>query len=134
MINNNKISVIIPAFNEEKLIAKTINTMPEEADYLIVINDKSKDGTLEIVEQLASNNKKIILINHEKNYGVGKALKTGYKKSIELDSDISVVMPGDAQALPEDFLKIVKPFSPKSFKSLVMFLFIQIFKCFNFTF
>lgn len=109
MINNNKISVVIPAYNEEKLISKTINTMPEEVDYLIVINDKSEDNTLEIVQQLASKNKKIVLINHEKNYGVGMALKTGYKKSIELDSDISVVMPGDAQALPEDFLKIVKP-------------------------
>ena len=109
MINNNKISVVIPAYNEEKLIAKTINTMPEEADYLIVINDNSKDGTLEIVQELASKNKKIVLINQEKNYGVGKAIKTGYKKSIELNSDICVVMPGDAQALPEDFLKIVNP-------------------------
>ena len=111
MINNNKISVVIPAYNEEKLIAKTINTMPEEADYLIVINDNSKDGTLEIVKELEYKNKKIVLINQEKNYGVGKAIKTGYKKSIELNSDISVVMPGDAQALPEDFLKIVKPVS-----------------------
>ena len=59
MINNNKISVVIPAYNEEKLIAKTINTMPEEADYLIVINDNSKDGTLEIVQELASKNKKL---------------------------------------------------------------------------
>ena len=59
MINNNKISVVIPAYNEEKLIAKTINTMPEEADYLIVINDNSKDGTLEIVKELASKNKKL---------------------------------------------------------------------------
>lgn len=109
MINDKKIAVIIPAYNEELLISKTINTMPNEADLLIVVNDASKDSTELIVNDLKKLNKKIILLNHEKNLGVGASLKTGYKKSLEMNMDISVVMPGDAQALPEDFYKVVSP-------------------------
>ena len=70
MINDKKIAVIIPAYNEELLISKTINTMPNEADLLIVINDASKDSTESVVSDLKKLNKKIILINHEKNLGV----------------------------------------------------------------
>ena len=109
MINEKKISVIVPAYNEEKLISKTVNTIPAEVDSIIVINDASTDRTKEIVEELKKENKKLLLINHEKNSGVGSALRTGYEKSIELNYDITVVMPGDAQALPEDFLNIVMP-------------------------
>ena len=109
MINDKKIAVIIPAYNEELLISKTINTIPNEADLLIVVNDASKDSTESVVSDLKKLNKKIILINHEKNLGVGASLKTGYKKSLEMNMDISVVMPGDAQALPEDFYKVVSP-------------------------
>ena len=109
MINEKSISVIIPAYNEELLIEKTINTMPDEADILIIVNDASKDNTKKVVENLQKTNEKILLINHDKNEGVGSALITGYKKSLELNYDISVVMPGDAQALPKDFLNIVNP-------------------------
>ena len=106
MINEKSISVINPAYNEELLIEKTINTMPDEADILIIVNDASKDNTKKVVENLQKTNEKILLINHDKNEGVGSALITGYKKSLELNYDISVVMPGDAQALPKDFLNI----------------------------
>ncbi len=109
MINEKSISVIIPAYNEELLIEKTINTMPDEADILIIVNDASKDNTKKVVENLQKTNEKILLINHDKNEGVVSALITGYKKSLELNYDISVVMPGDAQALPKDFLNIVNP-------------------------
>ena len=109
MINEKKISVIVPAYNEEKLISKTVNTIPDEVDSIIVINDASTDSTKKVVENLIKENKKLILINHEKNQGVGSALRTGYEKSIELNYDITVVMPGDAQALPEDFFNIVIP-------------------------
>ncbi len=109
MINDKKISVIVPAFNEELLIKKTIYSIPNDVDKIIVINDASTDSTKEIVENEALSNEKLILINHEKNSGVGAALITGYKKSIELNCDVTVVMPGDAQALPDDFTNLVNP-------------------------
>ena len=104
-----KIAVIVPAFNEELLIEKTLYSIPTFVDKIIVINDASKDKTLEIVEALQKNNSKISVINNEKNSGVGKALIDGYQLAFEEGYDIGVVMPGDAQALPEDFERLVSP-------------------------
>ena len=109
MINDKNISVIVPAFNEELLIKKTIDSVPDDVDKIIIINDASTDKTKDIVEGELLNNKKLVLLNHEKNSGVGAALISGYEKSIELNSDITVVMPGDAQALPGDFYNLVEP-------------------------
>ena len=68
MIDAKKIAVIMPAFNEEMLIAKSINSVPEEVDLIFVINDCSKDATKSVVEKLAKSNENIILINNEKNF------------------------------------------------------------------
>lgn len=109
MINEKIISVIVPAFNEELLIKKTINSIPSSVEKIIIINDCSSDNTKKIVENEMLKNPKLILINHKKNMGVGAALISGYKKSLKLGMDITVVMPGDAQALPGDFENLVKP-------------------------
>src|SRR6056300_637346 len=103
MIEDKKIAVIMPAYNEELLIEKSIDSVPNEVNKIIVINDLSKDQTKEIVENKIKSNQKIVLINNKKNYGVGYSIVEGYKKAYDLDCDIAVVMPGDAQALPEDF-------------------------------
>ena len=62
-----KIAVIVPAYNEELLIEKTINSIPQIVDKIIVINDCSIDKTKQIVELLMSDNKKIELISFDKN-------------------------------------------------------------------
>ena len=104
-----KIAVIVPAYNEELLIEKTINSVPQIVEKIIVINDCSKDNTKKIVDSLMIKNKKIELINFGKNSGVGAALIAGYEYCHEHKYDIAVVMPGDAQALPIDFDKLVEP-------------------------
>lgn len=109
MFNDKKIAVVVPAFNEENLILKTINSIPKYVDSIIVVNDASTDSTREIVENFISKDNKTLLINHEKNSGVGSALITGYKESLDQINDITVIMPGDAQALPEDFENLIKP-------------------------
>ena len=109
MIGDKKIAVIMPAYNEELLIEKSIDSVPNEVSKIIVINDKSKDQTKEIVENKIRSNQKIVLINNKKNYGVGYSIVEGYKKAYDLDCDIAVVMPGDAQALPEDFYNLIDP-------------------------
>ena len=78
-------------------------------DKIIVINDCSIDKTKQIVELLMSDNKKIELISFDKNSGVGAALIAGYEYCYLNNFDIAVVMPGDAQALPEDFNNLVEP-------------------------
>lgn len=109
MIEDKKIAVIMPAYNEELLIEKSIDSVPNEVSKIIVINDLSKDQTKEIVENKIKTNQKIVLINNKKNYGVGYSIVEGYKKAYDLDCDIAVVMPGDAQALPEDFYNLIDP-------------------------
>ena len=109
MIEDKKIAVVMPAYNEELLIEKSIDSVPSEVSKIIVINDLSKDNTKEIVENKIKSNQKIVLINNKKNYGVGYSIVEGYKKAYDLDCDIAVVMPGDAQALPEDFYNLIDP-------------------------
>lgn len=104
-----KIAVIVPAYNEEVLIEKTINSIPKKVNKIVIINDCSKDNTKMIVESLAKENNKIELINFEKNSGVGATLIAGYEYCYENKFDIAVVMPGDAQALPVDFDNLIEP-------------------------
>ena len=72
------LAVIVPAYNEEVLIEKTINSIPEKVNKIVIINDCSKDDTEKIVKSLMKKNEKIELINFDKNSGVGAALIAGY--------------------------------------------------------
>jgi glycosyltransferase involved in cell wall biosynthesis len=105
------IAVVVPAYNEEKLIGRVIETMPEYVDKIVVVDDKSRDGTVEIVRsyQNHSGGDKVILIQHEKNKGVGGAIATGYKWARDNKMSISVVMAGDAQMDPDDLPHLLDP-------------------------
>ena len=63
---NKSIAVIVPAYNEEILIEKTISSIPDIAEKIIVVNDCSTDKTKEILENLIKVNNKIQLINLKK--------------------------------------------------------------------
>ena len=76
--------------------------VPDFVDKIIVIDDASKDKTSEVVNKEMESNDRLLLINHEKNQGVGGGIASGYKWSRDNDIDISVVMGGDAQMNPED--------------------------------
>ena len=62
MYKDKTIGVVVPAYNEEKLIGGVIDTMHESVDKIIIVNDKSTDNTRSIVENLAKTNKKVILV------------------------------------------------------------------------
>lgn len=98
MYKNFRISALVPAYNEEKLISKTIEGMPSFVDHIIVVDDCSKDGTAAILQKIR--NKKVELIKHEKNVGLGGAIKSAVIKANELGTDIGVVMAGDNQMDP----------------------------------
>lgn len=109
MYKNKKIAIVVPAYNEEKLIGRVISTLPDFVDKIIVVNDLSTDGTEDVVNKLIKVNDKLLLINHETNQGVGGAIVTGYKMSLKLEYDVTVVMAGDAQMDPEELTKIIDP-------------------------
>jgi glycosyltransferase involved in cell wall biosynthesis len=104
------VAVVVPAYNEEKLIRKVVETMPRYVDHIVVVNDCSTDGTADVLSQIQKHHKKrVTIIDHEVNQGVGGAIATGYKWARDHDVDIAVVMAGDAQMDPGELPKLLDP-------------------------
>ena len=98
MYRSLKVATVLPCYNEEKLIAKTINALPDLVDYIIAVNDRSKDSTLKVLNDLKKSNKRLYVISNEVNGGVGAALMTGYKYALEkTDAEAIGIVAGDAQ-------------------------------------
>lgn len=110
MYKNKKIAVIVPAYNEEKLVGKVITTAPDFVDKIIVIDDCSKDATSAVVTTyIELEPERVHLIRHEKNTGVGGAILSGHRLALEHGMDIMVVMAGDAQMDPTDLPALLDP-------------------------
>ena len=74
MLNKKTIAVVVPAYNEEKQIGKVIETMPDFVDRIVIVNDKSKDNTQEVVMEYIKNDKSEVRdLNHRK-----KIIPNGY--------------------------------------------------------
>ena len=99
-----KVTIGIPAFNEEKNIAKIIVKLKKIYDEIIVCNDGSTDLTGEIAENLG-----VIVINHKQNLGYGAGINSIIKKSKEIDTDILVTFDADGQHKVEDVKKVIEP-------------------------
>jgi len=100
VLEDKRVSVVVPAHNEEKLIAETIGGIPQFVDRIYVVDDRSDDGTVDAVRALAD--PRVELIEHERNLGVGGAIVTGYKKARDDGIDVTAVMAADAQMDPDD--------------------------------
>jgi glycosyltransferase involved in cell wall biosynthesis len=110
MYKNARIAVVIPAFNEETLITVTLDGIPDFVDNIIVVDDASRDQTVQSVTGYDnSRNKRIILLEHETNQGVGGSIATGYKWCRDNEIDVAVVMAGDAQMDPADLPALLDP-------------------------
>ena len=109
MYQEKTIAVVVPAYNEEKLIDGTLATLPSMVDRIIVVDDASTDNTSEIVRKKAKVDERVTLIEHEENQGVGGAIATGYNRARDLKIDVTVVMAGDGQMDPNDLVNIVEP-------------------------
>jgi len=98
MYKGARIAAVVPAYNEELMIAQVIDTMPDYVDHIVIVDDCSPDDTSGAVERLSD--PRVTLIRHEVNQGVGGAIITGHKAGLALDSDVHVIMAGDAQMDP----------------------------------
>jgi glycosyltransferase involved in cell wall biosynthesis len=109
-----KISIIIPVYNEEKFIERTL-TAVLKADTgrlekeLIVIDDGSKDRSVEVIKAYSKKSKKGVIrfIAKQKNEGKGAALKTGLQEST---GDIVLIQDADLEYNPEDYPLLIEPF------------------------
>ena len=107
MLTNRSISIILPAFNEEKTIYDIIRRIPPDITSnlsIIVIDDGSTDNTSKEAQRTG-----VYVFRHRRNLGVGVAMKTGVKASLENGADIIVKMDADGQHDPTEIPRLVKP-------------------------
>jgi glycosyltransferase involved in cell wall biosynthesis len=109
MYKDKTICVIVPAYNESTQIGKVLSTMPDFVDRVVVVDDASKDDTVDIVRQYQNKIGKMELIQHETNQGVGAAISTGYIRARDKAYDVTAVMAGDGQMDPLELGKIIDP-------------------------
>jgi glycosyltransferase involved in cell wall biosynthesis len=107
MLEGRRIAVVVPAHNEESLIAATIVGVPDFVDRIIVVDDASIDGTVEQVR--ATGDPRVELVAHERNRGVGAAIVTGYQRALALGADATAVMAGDNQMDPDELEALALP-------------------------
>lgn len=94
----------IPAYNEEKTIAKVILQAQKHVDRVVVCDDGSTDCTAEIAEKLG-----VDVVRHDRNRGYGAALKSLFKKAREIGADVMVTLDGDGQHNGNEIPTLVKP-------------------------
>lgn len=107
-----RLTVVVPAYNEEEKIAATLAGIPSTVARIIVVNDASTDRTADIVRDVSSRDGRVTLIDFPKNRGVGAAIVEGYQTVLRCDDgydDVVVVMAGDGQMNPADLEAIVAP-------------------------
>ena len=107
MYQGHRIGVSIPAYNEELLIEKTVTTLPDFIDVIVVTDDGSTDRTFEILCSL--NDERLIVLKNDQNQGVGAAVVRGFKELIAQECDISMAMAGDAQCDPDYIPALLAP-------------------------
>jgi glycosyltransferase involved in cell wall biosynthesis len=110
MFEGARVAVVVPAYNEELLIGRVIETMPDFVDLIVVVDDHSGDRTAEVVESYGERlGERLVLLRHEVNRGVGAAIVSGYRLAQERGMDVVAVMAGDAQMDPADLPLIIGP-------------------------
>jgi glycosyltransferase involved in cell wall biosynthesis len=110
MYKDQTVGVVVPAYNEEHLVGRVIETMPGFVDKIIVVNDNSTDSTAEVVRGYCEREpQRVVLIDLTVNQGVGGAIAEGYKWARDQEIDLTVVMAGDAQMDPGDLPALLDP-------------------------
>jgi len=112
VFEEHRVSVVIPAHNEELLIERVVNGIPGFVDHIIVVDDESTDKTAEKLTELKSKHgDRLVVIRHPRNLGVGGAIVTGYEEALRIapTRHLVAVMAGDAQMDPEDLHKLLAP-------------------------
>jgi glycosyltransferase involved in cell wall biosynthesis len=100
-----KIVIILPAYNAEKTLMKTLDEIPSEfRKYIILVDDASKDHTVDIARQAG-----LMVFQHSQNRGYGGNQKTCYEKALGIDADIVVMLHPDHQYDAKVISAMVQP-------------------------
>jgi len=107
VLDGKRVAIVIPAYNEEKLLAATVEGIPPFVDAVYIVDDRSTDGT--VAAARAITDPPVHVIEHDRNQGVGGAIVTGYKAALADRMDVTAVMAADNQMDPEDLEPICAP-------------------------
>ncbi len=107
MLEGKRVAVVVPAYNEELLVAETLRGMPEFVDRIVVVDDRSTDGTVEQARSVGDPRVEVIV--HDVNGGVGAAILTGYERCRDEGIDVTCVMAADNQMDPAELIDLVAP-------------------------
>src|SRR5215471_16297005 len=95
MINGKRIAVVMPAFNAEKTLERTVAELPDTVDIKILVDDSSSDQTLQVAQSLG-----LRTFVHDRNYGYGRNQQTCYREALAAGADVVVMVHPDYQYTP----------------------------------
>jgi glycosyltransferase involved in cell wall biosynthesis len=95
MINGKRVAVVMPAYNAEKTLEKTVAELTDVVDIKILVDDSSKDGTAQLSKSLG-----VRTFVHDANYGYGRNQQTCYREALAAGADIVVMLHPDYQYTP----------------------------------
>ena len=107
MLDGKTVAVVVPAYNEERLIVETLAGIPTFVDRVLVVDDRSSDETAQRARE--TGDPRVEVIVHGQNGGVGAAIVTGYKRARDERMDVTAVMAGDNQMDPAELEMFCAP-------------------------
>ena len=107
MLEGKRVAVVVPAFDEERLVGETLRGIPDFVDRIYLVDDASRDGTT--AQAVAVGDPRVEPLRHERNSGVGAAIATGYRRALEEEIDVTCVMAADNQMDPAELQALVEP-------------------------
>lgn len=103
-LGGNKVCVLIPTYNNEKTLAGVVKGVLSQTTHVIVVNDGSTDSTSAILTGFPN----VQVVNHLRNLGKGRALRTGFKHALEAGYDFAITIDSDGQHDPKDIPKFME--------------------------
>jgi glycosyltransferase involved in cell wall biosynthesis len=95
MINGKRIAVVMPAYNAEKTLEKTVRELPETVDFKILVDDSSSDDTAALAERLG-----VHTFVHDRNYGYGRNQQTCYREALAAGANVVGMVHPDYRYTP----------------------------------
>jgi glycosyltransferase involved in cell wall biosynthesis len=95
MINGKRVAVVMPAYNAELTLEATVREIPELVDIRILVDDYSKDKTVELAKKLG-----LTVFVHDRNYGYGRNQQTCYREALSAGADVVIMVHPDYQYTP----------------------------------